>query len=81
MAESRIIGRCSICGGPITEPTTWAGNTAPAPLCEHCDTVAGAPYESVLGSRHYVRVGPPKRSDLIGRPCWTDPAEHEWDDP
>ena len=38
-AGEAIIGRCSLCGGPVAVPTVWAGITAPRPKCTRCGAV------------------------------------------
>lgn len=35
----RIIGRCSLCGGNVTLPETWAGTQPPTPGCMNCGAV------------------------------------------
>ena len=31
-----VIGKCSICGGPVSVPEIWHGVVPPTPTCERC---------------------------------------------
>jgi hypothetical protein len=37
---TRIIGTCSLCGGPVTVPTVWMGVVSPTPTCSDCGATA-----------------------------------------
>lgn len=30
------IGRCGVCGGPVTVPAAWYGINPPTPTCQSC---------------------------------------------
>lgn len=32
----RVVGTCSLCGGPVTVPTVWWSVFPPVPHCERC---------------------------------------------
>lgn len=36
----KTIGKCSICGGAVTVPTTWMSVVPPRPQCEQCGAYA-----------------------------------------
>jgi hypothetical protein len=39
----QLLGECSICGGPVTLPTVWAGVIPPTPTCQSCGAVKAGP--------------------------------------
>lgn len=44
----RIIGTCSICGGPVTVPTSWLGVYPPVPTCRTCGAIKKESYGPVI---------------------------------
>lgn len=36
---TKTVGTCSLCGGPVTVPTTWLGTEPPTPSCSRCGAV------------------------------------------
>ena len=52
---NRIIGTCSICGGPVCVPTLWYGVNPPSPTCKKCGAVQRKSYGPVID------MDPPKK--------------------
>lgn len=42
------IGTCSLCRGPVTVPTVWAGIIPPTPTCARCGATKKPAYGPVL---------------------------------
>lgn len=40
MSAPRVIGTCSLCGGPVQMPTTWYSVVSPLPTCARCGAVS-----------------------------------------
>lgn len=55
----RILGKCSICGGQVTVPSSWLGILPPTPTCQSCGAEAENP-GPVIPMR-------PKKERLHGR--------------
>lgn len=46
--SDRILGTCSICGGPVTVPAYWLGINFPTPSCQRCGAVPTAAFGPVI---------------------------------
>lgn len=68
--NERVIGKCSLCGGPVTVPIVWHGINMPLPACKHC------------GATHHAEDSlptlPMRQSGIAYQPVKPNPA---FDDP
>lgn len=44
----RVVGTCSLCGGPVTLPEFWMGTVPPVPTCASCHARQKQPYGNVI---------------------------------
>lgn len=49
--NDRIIGTCSICGGPVTVPHIFFSVAPPIPQCQRCGAYAQENYGKVIPMR------------------------------
>lgn len=57
----RVLGTCSLCGGPVTVPDVWGGILPPVPCCQSCGAVRKQPHGPVIDMER------PINKDLISR--------------
>ena len=65
--NSRIVGTCGLCGGPVTVPMLWHGINMPPKTCRDCGAIAKEDYGPVL--------------PMTPKQKWQDPGQSPYDAP
>lgn len=58
MADPILVGRCSICEGPVTVPALWSGARVPVATCERCGARAAQPAPPVIRMERPTKAVP-----------------------
>lgn len=59
----RVLGTCSLCGGPVTVPPAWYGMLPPVPTCADCGARPKQPHGPV------IKMEPRRDTSSVNNSC------------
>lgn len=54
---TKVIGTCSVCGGPVTIPTVWHGTNPPIARCSSCGATPAEGHGPIIPMKIGERYG------------------------
>ena len=43
MSDPKVVGTCSLCGGPVVVPSVYHSTSPPVPICQSCGATQKTP--------------------------------------